>query len=228
MGCRSLAALMTNHPANQTAVAAAGGIEAVVAALRAHPGAEAVQYMGCCALCLLVANHTDNTVAAVTAGVVGLVEASIERFGAWTDAYVEANNLRALLTLGQAQQRHVHHDDYDDLEREVAARSEEHEHDHLHHQELHLQVLHDLQFPDLSGGVYDEAAQTAALISSWDIGNMEDHFGDNPVFNSDDEGAEHQEMHLQVLHDLQVADLADAETAQTAALVDQWEAGQGG
>ena len=47
---RHLRHLMYKHPTNQTAVAAAGGIEAVMAALRAHVGAEAVQQCGCIAL----------------------------------------------------------------------------------------------------------------------------------------------------------------------------------
>ena len=39
--------LALNSPANQQAIAAAGGVEAVVGAMRAHPEAEAVQGDGC-------------------------------------------------------------------------------------------------------------------------------------------------------------------------------------
>ena len=43
----ALAYLAANSPANQQAIAAAGGVEAVLGAMRAHPEAEAVQENGC-------------------------------------------------------------------------------------------------------------------------------------------------------------------------------------
>ena len=56
-GCRALATLVNSHPANLAAAGAAGGVEAVTAALAAHPGAEKVQERGCLALSNLVARH---------------------------------------------------------------------------------------------------------------------------------------------------------------------------
>ena len=43
----ALGQLAANSPANQQAIAAAGGVEAVVGAMRAHPEAEDVQDNGC-------------------------------------------------------------------------------------------------------------------------------------------------------------------------------------
>ena len=43
----ALGALAVNSPANQQAIAAAGGVEAVLGAMRAHPEAEYVQGIGC-------------------------------------------------------------------------------------------------------------------------------------------------------------------------------------
>jgi hypothetical protein len=101
-GCEALAYLVcyhptatAAHPANQTAVAAAGGIEAVVAALRAHPGSEEVQEMGCYALRWLVHGHPVNTATAVAAGAIGLAEATRGRFeaGALVPAHEEGVHL---------------------------------------------------------------------------------------------------------------------------------------
>ena len=49
-GCGALGNLAAKHPNNQTAVVAAGGLEAVVTAMRASAGAELVQRKGCYAL----------------------------------------------------------------------------------------------------------------------------------------------------------------------------------
>ena len=43
----ALVQLAANSPANQQAIAAAGGVQAVLGAMRAHPEAEAVQEDGC-------------------------------------------------------------------------------------------------------------------------------------------------------------------------------------
>ena len=42
-----LGSLARGSPANQQAIAAAGGVEAVLGAMRAHPEAERVQGYGC-------------------------------------------------------------------------------------------------------------------------------------------------------------------------------------
>jgi hypothetical protein len=52
-GCRALANLAHNNAGNQTRIAAAGGIEAVVVAMGAHRGVAGVQKQGCGALCRL-------------------------------------------------------------------------------------------------------------------------------------------------------------------------------
>eukprot|EP01047_Picozoa_sp_COSAG01_P078874 COSAG01_NODE_14741_length_1414_cov_12.485562_2_plen_152_part_01 len=52
-----MTALIQQQLDNQVALAAAGGIEAVVAALQVHPGAANVQEHGCLALGNLTANH---------------------------------------------------------------------------------------------------------------------------------------------------------------------------
>ena len=43
----ALWSLAADGPANQQAIAAAGGVEAVLGAMRAHPEAEGVQGSGC-------------------------------------------------------------------------------------------------------------------------------------------------------------------------------------
>ena len=43
----ALGRLAVNSPANKQAIAAAGGVEAVLGAMRAHPEAETVQGEGC-------------------------------------------------------------------------------------------------------------------------------------------------------------------------------------
>ena len=43
----ALGRLALNSPANQQAIAAAGGVQAVLGAMRAHPEAEDVQGSGC-------------------------------------------------------------------------------------------------------------------------------------------------------------------------------------
>ena len=43
----ALGNLAVNSPANQQAIAAAGGVQAVLGAMRAHPEAAAVQGKGC-------------------------------------------------------------------------------------------------------------------------------------------------------------------------------------
>jgi hypothetical protein len=58
-------------------VAAAGGIEAVVAALWEHPGTEAVQGLGCFALTNLVTDHPDNQTAVAAAGGIAAVVAAL-------------------------------------------------------------------------------------------------------------------------------------------------------
>eukprot|EP01047_Picozoa_sp_COSAG01_P000523 COSAG01_NODE_10_length_42970_cov_93.010007_19_plen_378_part_00 len=68
--------LVASHPANQTAAAAAGGIEAVVAALRAHPINARVQGSGLLALYHLAHNHPTNTAAISVAGGAELARAA--------------------------------------------------------------------------------------------------------------------------------------------------------
>lgn len=53
-GCLALARPVGGHPANQTAAVSAGGIEAVAAAMRVHPGTRDVQNWDCRALGNLV------------------------------------------------------------------------------------------------------------------------------------------------------------------------------
>ena len=54
--------------AMQGAMGRAGGIEAVVAAMRALPRADGVQQYGCGALLSLALNHADNQAAIARAG----------------------------------------------------------------------------------------------------------------------------------------------------------------
>jgi hypothetical protein len=75
-GCSALANLVANIPANQTAAAAVGGLEAAVAALRAHPGVELVQDRGCYALYFLAWGHPANAAAASAAGGAELARAA--------------------------------------------------------------------------------------------------------------------------------------------------------
>jgi hypothetical protein len=107
-GCDALAYLVcyhptatAAHPANQTAVAAAGGIEAVVKALRAHPGSEKVQEMGCYALRCLVHDHPVNTATAIAAGAIGLAEATRGRFEAGASEGAHEAGVRLLGSLEQ-------------------------------------------------------------------------------------------------------------------------------
>jgi uncharacterized membrane protein len=65
-GCYAVTNLAHKHPANQTAIASAGGVEAVVGAMRAYPADANVQRNGCYA----VAKIQEATVRA-HAGAVG-------------------------------------------------------------------------------------------------------------------------------------------------------------
>ena len=47
----ALGRLAANSPANQQAIAAAGGVQVVLGAMRAHPEAEALQGNGCYGAC---------------------------------------------------------------------------------------------------------------------------------------------------------------------------------
>eukprot|EP01047_Picozoa_sp_COSAG01_P067724 COSAG01_NODE_9622_length_2386_cov_10.446436_2_plen_633_part_00 len=76
-GCSALGNLMHEHPANQTAVAAVGGIDAMVAALHAQPGAEAMQCTGCTALGNLVYCHPANQTSVAAAGGIEAVMAAL-------------------------------------------------------------------------------------------------------------------------------------------------------
>jgi hypothetical protein len=65
------------HSANQTEAAAVGGIEVVVAAMRAHPGAEDVQVYGCCALGYLMRDYPANRTTVAAAGGIEAVMAAM-------------------------------------------------------------------------------------------------------------------------------------------------------
>ena len=61
----------------QVAIAAAGGIEAVVAAMRAHAGSAVVQEYARWALCNLAFNNADNQFAIAAAGGIEAVVAAM-------------------------------------------------------------------------------------------------------------------------------------------------------
>jgi len=87
--------------ANQTAVAAVGGIEAVVAALRAHPSVEAVQRSGCLALSSLVDGHAANQTAVAAVGGIETVLAALR-----THPSVEAVQIGGFLALSSLVTNH--------------------------------------------------------------------------------------------------------------------------
>jgi hypothetical protein len=72
-----MVALILEQRDNRDALAAAGGIEAVLAALRAHPGAANVQERGCLALGNLAASHAANQTAVAAAGGIEAVVAAL-------------------------------------------------------------------------------------------------------------------------------------------------------
>ena len=75
-GCGALWELAVNAE-NRVAIAAAGGVEAVVAAMRAHAADAMVQQNGCGALASLAANSAENKVAIAAAGGVEAVKAAM-------------------------------------------------------------------------------------------------------------------------------------------------------
>ena len=100
IGCKALVNLAANHPANQAAIAVAGGVECVIAAMRvAYPdvddlhtgwGEWVVQEIGCKALENLASNHPANQ-AAIAAG--GGVECVI---AAMRVAYPDADDIHGV------------------------------------------------------------------------------------------------------------------------------------
>ena len=80
---RALAILAANHPANQAKIAEAGGVEGVLAAMRAHPGVAKVQRYGCYALMWLVQSPTV-AVGVAKSGAPALVASAARRFGSNT------------------------------------------------------------------------------------------------------------------------------------------------
>ena len=77
IGCKALENLASNHPANQAAIAAGGGVECVIAAMRvAYPDADdihgvgewTVQEIGCKALGNLAVKHPANPAAIAGGG----------------------------------------------------------------------------------------------------------------------------------------------------------------
>ena len=75
-GCATLSAF-ANVDAKRTAIAAAGGVGCVVAAMRAHADAVDVQQGGCHALGNLADNHAANQAAIAAAGGIGCVVAAM-------------------------------------------------------------------------------------------------------------------------------------------------------
>lgn len=73
--CRHLSLAARRSDADNVAIAAVGGIEAVVAALTAHPEAEGVQQQGCRALGKMARNHSANHAIAAAGGIEAIVVA---------------------------------------------------------------------------------------------------------------------------------------------------------
>ena len=76
-GCRALRNLACDAPANRTAIAAAGGVECVTAAMRTHADAADMQEDGCLALGNLARNHPANQTAIAAAGGIECVIAAM-------------------------------------------------------------------------------------------------------------------------------------------------------
>ena len=104
-GCRALCALATAHLENQDAVAEAGGIEAVVAAIAWHAGVEDVQEYGCIALGALASDNPSNqTGIAAARGIECLITAMRTHVDADGVQMWGCASLRALAKLHPANQ----------------------------------------------------------------------------------------------------------------------------
>merc|ERR1712159_501950 len=76
---------------NQSAIAAGGGVELTIAAMRRHPEVGALQQSACGALWCLLSKHPENQAATARAGGPGLVVAAVQR-------HPDDPQLRALAT----------------------------------------------------------------------------------------------------------------------------------
>mmetsp|Transcript_21478 Transcript_21478/g.39000 ORF Transcript_21478/g.39000 Transcript_21478/m.39000 type:complete len:462 (-) Transcript_21478:45-1430(-) len=77
--CGALASLAANHPANQSAVAAARGVEAIASAMKDQPDLTVLQITACGALGNLAANHPNNQSAVAASGAIELVCSAMEQ-----------------------------------------------------------------------------------------------------------------------------------------------------
>ena len=105
VGCGALQHLAFNNAANQAAIASAGGIEVVVAAMGAHASDAAVEQNGCSALQYLASNNAANQAAIAAAGG---IEAVVAAMGAHAvNEMVQRHGCGALLNLALKQRREL-------------------------------------------------------------------------------------------------------------------------
>jgi hypothetical protein len=97
-GCWALESLVYSNAENWTRAWAAGGVEAVVAAMRAHASDARVQERGCWALESLVYSNAENRTRAGAAGGVEAVVAAMRAHA--SDARVQEHGCWALRNLG--------------------------------------------------------------------------------------------------------------------------------
>jgi hypothetical protein len=99
-GCATLGDLVIGHQANLEAAGAAGAVEVLVMALRAHPNSQGVQQSGCIALWCLTKKHRVNTAAAKRADAATVMEAAMARFPDDTDIRECASDVRRFVATG--------------------------------------------------------------------------------------------------------------------------------
>jgi hypothetical protein len=95
--CDRFGVLASEGAAQQDALAAAGAVEIITAAMRAHPGDVGVQANGCGALGNLAQGHPVNRAAAAAAGAVELAAVAIRAHP--ESAGVQQNGARIVLDI---------------------------------------------------------------------------------------------------------------------------------
>jgi len=96
-GCAALRILAASHAENQTRIARAGGIEAVVKAMQTHAQSADVQQEGCRALRNSSFNHAENKARIADAGGIEAVVAAMQTH--MQSAEVQRKGCRALRNL---------------------------------------------------------------------------------------------------------------------------------
>jgi len=96
LACHELCCMTLGNDENRTRAAAAGAVEAVVAAMRAHPRSEGVQHRACDALGHMTFRNADNQTRAGNAGALIAVVAAMRQaavaLAAVHDAEAEADS----------------------------------------------------------------------------------------------------------------------------------------